>query len=142
MTVGGSIYSYDNDKDSACLTTGTATPCALAVNGNSPNETFNRTKLRSDRFLATCRFHCDLRSVRQQPRRQHRSEPLAGRDCVESKLYGFNVDYNPSRRAAYVVGASTDSDCQTVTVRFSARQQVESELRAGQELHPKKILYG
>ncbi|EJN27291.1 hypothetical protein PMI35_03530, partial [Pseudomonas sp. GM78] len=38
MTVGGSLYNYDNDEDSVC--TATTTPCALAVNGNSPGEEF------------------------------------------------------------------------------------------------------
>lgn len=38
MTLGGSVYAYQNDKDSCCTTT--TTPCALAVNGNSADNQF------------------------------------------------------------------------------------------------------
>ena len=58
VTLGGSVYSYDNDKDSRCPTTGTkTTPCALAVNGNSTDE-FRLYEGFVRWTLPTCRFPC------------------------------------------------------------------------------------
>ncbi len=112
MTLGGSIYSYDNDKDSACPTSGTVTaPCALAVNGNSPNETFKLYEGFGQIDFAN--LPVPLAIYGQYVNNSDASTDqdtgwLAG---VKSKLYGFNVDYNyrDVQRNA-VVGAFTDSD--------------------------------
>ncbi|MFY0730210.1 putative porin [Pseudomonas sp. NFX15] len=112
MTLGGSIYSYDNDSSSACPTTGTVTaPCALAVNGNSPGETFKLYEGFGQ--LDFTNLPVPLSIYGQYVNNTDASNDqdtgwLAG---VKSKIYGFNLDYNyrDVQRNA-VVGAFTDSD--------------------------------
>ncbi|RON20271.1 hypothetical protein BK660_14480 [Pseudomonas brassicacearum] len=112
MTVGGSIYSYDNDANSACPTTGTVTaPCALSVNGNSPNERFKLYEgfgqLDINNLPVPLSFYGQYVNNKDASNDQDTGW-LTG---VKTKLYGFAVDYNyRDVQRNSVVGAFTDSD--------------------------------
>jgi hypothetical protein len=112
MTLGGSIYSYDNDENSACPTTGTVTaPCALAVNGNSPNERFKLYEgfgqLDVNNLPVPLSFYGQYVNNKDASNDQDTGW-LTG---VKTKLYGFAVDYNyRDVQRNSVVGAFTDSD--------------------------------
>ncbi len=112
MTLGGSIYSYDNDKNSACPTSGTVTaPCALAVNGNSPNETFKLYEGFGQLDFSNLPVPLSLYGQYVNNKDASNDQDTGWLAGVKSKLYGFNVDYNyrDVQRNA-VVGAFTDSD--------------------------------
>jgi hypothetical protein len=112
MTLGGSIYSYDNDSSSACPTSGTVTtPCALAVNGNSPNETFKLYEGFGQLDFTNLPVPLSLYGQYVNNTDASNDQDTGWLAGVKSKLYGFNVDYNyrDVQRNA-VVGAFTDSD--------------------------------
>jgi hypothetical protein len=112
MTLGGSIYSYDNDKNSACPTTGTVTaPCALAVNGNSPNETFKLYEGFGQLDFSNLPVPLSLYGQYVSNKDASNDQDTGWLAGVKSKIYGFAVDYNyrDVQRNA-VVGAFTDSD--------------------------------
>jgi hypothetical protein len=112
MTLGGSIYSYDNDKNSACPTTGTVTaPCALAVNGNSPNETFKLYEGFGQLDFSNLPVPLSLYGQYVNNKDASNDQDTGWLTGVKTKLYGFAVDYNyrDVQRNA-VVGAFTDSD--------------------------------
>jgi hypothetical protein len=112
MTLGGSIYSYDNDKNSACPTTGTVTaPCALAVNGNSPNETFKLYEGFGQLDFSNLPVPLSLYGQYVNNKDASNDQDTGWLAGVKSKFYGFAVDYNyrDVQRNA-VVGAFTDSD--------------------------------
>ncbi|MGF6555112.1 hypothetical protein ABIA48_001492 [Pseudomonas sp. S30_BP2TU TE3576] len=112
MTLGGSIYSYDNDSSSACPTSGTVTtPCALAVNGNSPNETFKLYEGFGQLDFTNLPVPLSLYGQYVNNTDASNDQDTGWLAGVKSKLYGFNLDYNyrDVQRNA-VVGAFTDSD--------------------------------
>ncbi|MVV49661.1 hypothetical protein EJA72_15660 [Pseudomonas sp. PB120] len=112
LTVGGSIYSYDNDKNSACPTTGTVTaPCALAVNGNSPNETFKLYEGFGQLDIANLPVPLSLYGQYVNNTDASNDQDTGWLTGVKTKVYGFGIDYNyrDVQRNA-VVGAFTDSD--------------------------------
>jgi hypothetical protein len=112
MTLGGSIYSYDNDSSSACPTSGTVTtPCALAVNGNSPNETFKLYEGFGQLDFSNLPVPLSIYGQYVNNNDASNDQDTGWLAGVKSKLYGFNVDYNyrDVQRNA-VVGAFTDSD--------------------------------
>lgn len=112
MTLGGSIYSYDNDKNSACPTSGTVTtPCALAVNGNSPNETFKLYEGFGQLDFSNLPVPLSLYGQYVNNTDASNDQDTGWLAGVKSKVYGFNLDYNyrDVQRNA-VVGAFTDSD--------------------------------
>ncbi|KAA0981072.1 putative porin [Pseudomonas sp. ANT_J28] len=112
MTLGGSIYSYDNDKNSACPTTGTVTaPCALAVNGNSPNQTFKLYEGFGQLDFSNLPVPLSLYGQYVNNKDASNDQDTGWLAGVKSKIYGFAVDYNyrDVQRNA-VVGAFTDSD--------------------------------
>jgi hypothetical protein len=112
MTLGGSIYSYDNDKNSACPTTGTVTaPCALAVNGNSPNEAFKLYEGFGQLDFSNLPVPLSLYGQYVNNKDASNDQDTGWLAGVKSKIYGFAVDYNyrDVQRNA-VVGAFTDSD--------------------------------
>lgn len=109
VTLGGSVYGYDNDRDSACGTA-TTTPCALSVNGNT-----------SDEFRLYEGFgQIDLGGL-PVPLALYgqyvvNDESTDGADTAwlagfKTKAFGLSFDYNyrDVQRNA-VVGAFTDSD--------------------------------
>jgi len=108
LTLGGSIYAYQNDKDSRC--TGTSTPCALAVNGNSTNEFrlyegFGQADIGG--LAVPLAFYGQYVKNNDTTTDQDTAWLLG----AKSKVFGFNLDYNyrDIQRNA-VVGAFTDSD--------------------------------
>lgn len=112
MTLGGSLYAYDNDKSSACPTTGTVTaPCALAVNGNSPNEEFKLYEGFGQLDIGGLPMPLSLYGQYVNNTEASNGQDTGWLAGIKSKLYGFNVDYNyrDVQRNA-VVGAFTDSD--------------------------------
>ncbi|WP_440974208.1 putative porin [Pseudomonas koreensis] len=112
LTLGGSLYSYDNDKDSACPTTGTVTaPCALAVNGNSPNETFKLYEGFGQLDIANLPVPLSVYGQYVNNKDASNDQDTGWLAGVKTKVYGFGIDYNyrDVQRNA-VVGAFTDSD--------------------------------
>jgi hypothetical protein len=112
LTLGGSIYSYDNDKDSACPTSGTVTaPCALAVNGNSPNETFKLYEGFGQLDVANLPVPLSIYGQYVNNNDASNDQDTGWLAGVKTKVYGFGIDYNyrDVQRNA-VVGAFTDSD--------------------------------
>jgi hypothetical protein len=109
MTVGGSLYNYDNDEDSTC--TATTTPCALAVNGNTPGEQFRLWEGFSQIDIGGLPMPLSLYG-----QYVHNAEASNDKDTgwlagVKTKIYGFGLDYNyRDVQQNAVVGAFTDSD--------------------------------
>jgi hypothetical protein len=112
MTLGGSIYSYDNDANSACPTTGTVTaPCALAVNGNSPNERFKLYEGFGQLDINNLPVPLSLYGQYVNNKDASNDQDTGWLTGVKTKLYGFAVDYNyRDVQRNSVVGAFTDSD--------------------------------
>ena len=111
VTLGGSVYSYDNDKDSACPTTGTkTTPCALAVNGNSTSE-FRLYEGFGQVDIANLPLPLSLYGQYVHNAATDSDQDDAWLVGFKSKLNAFSLDYNyrDIQRNA-VVGAFTDSD--------------------------------
>ena len=111
VTLGGSIYSYDNDKDSSCPTTGTkTTPCALAVNGNSTDE-FRLYEGFGQVDIANLPVPLSLYGQYVHNAATDSDQDDAWLVGFKSKLDAFSLDYNyrDIQRNA-VVGAFTDSD--------------------------------
>jgi hypothetical protein len=109
LTVGGSLYNYDNDEDSAC--TASTSPCALAVNGNTPGEQFRLWEGFSQIDIGGLPMPLSLYG-----QYVHNAEASNDKDTgwlagVKTKLYGFGLDYNyRDVQQNAVVGAFTDSD--------------------------------
>ncbi|KQQ66465.1 hypothetical protein ASF84_24455 [Pseudomonas sp. Leaf127] len=110
VTLGGSVYGYDNDKDSTCGATASTTPCALSVNGNTTTEFrlyegFGQIDLTG---LAVPLAFYGQYVVNDESTDGHDTAWLAG---AKTKAFGFSLDYNyrDVQRNA-VVGAFTDSD--------------------------------
>lgn len=109
MTVGGSLYNYDNDEDSTC--TATTSPCALAVNGNTPGEQFRLWEGFSQIDIGGLPMPLSLYG-----QYVHNAEASNDKDTgwlagVKTKIYGFGLDYNyRDVQQNAVVGAFTDSD--------------------------------
>ncbi|QZP35843.1 putative porin [Pseudomonas sp. DR48] len=112
MTLGGSVYSYDNDANSACPTTGTVTaPCALAVNGNSPNERFKLYEGFGQLDFSNLPVPLSLYGQYVNNKDASNDQDTGWLAGVKSKIYGFAVDYNyRDVQRNSVVGAFTDSD--------------------------------
>ena len=111
VTLGGSVYSYNNDKDSACPTTGTkTTPCALAVNGNSTDE-FRLYEGFGLVDIANLPVPLSLYGQYVHNAATDSDQDNAWLVGFKSKLNAFSLDYNyrDIQRNA-VVGAFTDSD--------------------------------
>ena len=111
VTLGGSVYSYNNDKDSACPTTGTkTTPCALAVNGNSTDE-FRLYEGFGQVDIANRPVPLSLYGQYVHNAATDSDQDNAWLVGFKSKLNAFSLDYNyrDIQRNA-VVGAFTDSD--------------------------------
>jgi len=108
LTLGGSIYAYQNDEDSRC--TGTSTPCALAVNGNSTNE-FRLYEGFGQADIGGLAVPLAFYGQYVKNNDTTTDQDTAWLIGAKSKVFGFNLDYNyrDIQRNA-VVGAFTDSD--------------------------------
>ncbi|MCE4053154.1 putative porin [Pseudomonas sp. Au-Pse12] len=109
LTVGGSVYAYQNDKDSRC--TGTSTPCALAVNGNSADNQFRLYEGFSQIDIGGLPIPLSFYGQYVKNNDAVTDQDTAWLLGAKSKVFGFNLDYNyrDVQRNA-VVGAFTDSD--------------------------------
>lgn len=107
LTLGGSIYSYDNDKDSTCSSA--TTPCALRANGNTTDE-FSLYEGFGQVDIGGLVLPLSLygQYVVNSEADDEDTAWLAG---LKTKAYGIGLDYNyrnVDRNG--VVGAFTDSD--------------------------------
>ncbi|KAF0863491.1 putative porin [Pseudomonas sp. LD120] len=109
LTVGGSVYAYQNDKDSRC--TGSSTPCALAVNGNSADNQFRLYEGFSQIDIGGLPMPLSFYGQYVKNNDAVNDQDTAWLLGAKSKVFGFNLDYNyrDVQRNA-VVGAFTDSD--------------------------------
>jgi len=109
LTLGGSIYGYDNDDD--IRTGGTSIPAALAINGNSPNEQFKLYEGFGQLDIGGLPMPLSLYGQYVNNKDASNDQDSAWLAGVKTKFYGFAVDYNyrDVQRNA-VVGAFTDSD--------------------------------
>jgi len=109
LTVGGSLYNYDNDEDSTC--TATTSPCALAVNGNSPGEEFRLWEGFSQIDIGGLPMPLSLYGQYVHNAEASNNQDTGWLAGVKTKLYGFGLDYNyRDIQQNAVVGAFTDSD--------------------------------
>jgi hypothetical protein len=109
MTLGGSIYAYQNDENSTC--TSSTTPCALAVNGNSPNEQFRLYEGFAQADIGGLAVPLAFYGQYVKNNDASTDQDTAWLLGAKSKVFGLNLDYNyrDTQRNA-VVGAFTDSD--------------------------------
>jgi hypothetical protein len=109
MTLGGSVYAYQNDKDSRCTTT--TTPCALAVNGNSADNQFRLYEGFAQADIGGLAVPLAFYGQYVKNNDAVTDQDTAWLIGAKSKVFGFNLDYNyrDIQRDA-VVGAFTDSD--------------------------------
>ena len=109
MTLGGSVYAYQNDKDSRCTTT--TTPCALAVNGNSADNQFRLYEGFAQADIGGLAVPLAFYGQYVKNNDAVTDQDTAWLIGAKSKVFGFNLDYNyrDTQRNA-VVGAFTDSD--------------------------------
>ena len=109
MTLGGSIYAYQNDQNSTC--TSSTTPCALAVNGNSANEQFRLYEGFAQADIGGLAVPLAFYGQYVKNNDASNDQDTAWLLGAKSKVFGFNLDYNyrDTQRNA-VVGAFTDSD--------------------------------
>ncbi|KAF1069706.1 MAG: hypothetical protein GAK45_01021 [Pseudomonas citronellolis] len=108
LTVGGSVYSYDNDKDSTC--TASTTPCALSVNGNTTTD-FRLYEGFGQLDLTTLPVPLSLYGQFVKNSATDSNQDTGWLAGAKTKFGPINVDYNyrDVQRNA-VVGAFTDSD--------------------------------
>lgn len=108
-TLGGSLYAYDNDDNSACGTS-TTTPCALSVNGNTTKD-FRLYEGFGQLDFSNLPFPLSLYGQYVVNEATDSDEDTAWLTGAKTKLGDFGLDYNyrDVQRNA-VVGAFTDSD--------------------------------
>ncbi|MHC8399740.1 putative porin [Pseudomonas sp. MDT1-17] len=109
MTLGGSIYAYDNDND--INNTCAAATCRLAVNGNTANEQFKLYEGFGQLDIGGLPMPLSLYGQIVNNDDASNDQDMGWLAGVKTKFYGFGVDYNyrDVQRNA-VVGAFTDSD--------------------------------
>jgi hypothetical protein len=101
MTLGGSVYAYDNDNDTT----------TLAINGNSAGEQFKLYEGFGQLDIGGLPMPLSLYGQVVNNQDASNDQDMGWLAGVKTKLYGFGVDYNyrDIQRNA-VVGAFTDSD--------------------------------
>ncbi|MHC8412502.1 putative porin [Pseudomonas sp. Hz4] len=109
MTLGGSLYAYDNDND--INNTCAAATCRLAVNGNTANEQFKLYEGFGQLDIGGLPMPLSLYGQIVTNDDASNDQDMGWLAGVKTKFYGFAVDYNyrDVQRNA-VVGAFTDSD--------------------------------
>lgn len=101
MTLGGSLYAYDNDEDTA----------TLAINGNSAGEEFKVYEGFGQLDIGGLPMPLSLYGQVVNNDSASNDQDMGWLAGVKTKVFGFGVDYNyrDIQRNA-VVGAFTDSD--------------------------------
>ncbi|MET0946939.1 MAG: putative porin, partial [Pseudomonas sp.] len=109
LTLGGSIYGYDNDDD--ITAGGTSIPSVLATNGNTPNEQFKLYEGFGQLDIGGLPMPLSLYGQVVNNQDASNDQDMGWLAGVKTKVYGFGLDYNyrDVQRNA-VVGAFTDSD--------------------------------
>ncbi|MBD9589875.1 putative porin [Pseudomonas sp. PDM03] len=109
MTLGGSIYAYDNDND--INNTCAAATCRLAVNGNTANEQFKLYEGFGQLDIGGLPMPLSLYGQVVNNDDASNDQDMGWLVGAKTKVFGFGVDYNyrDVQRNA-VVGAFTDSD--------------------------------
>ncbi|MHC8349430.1 putative porin [Pseudomonas sp. RT4P38] len=109
MTLGGSLYAYDNDNDinNTCATN----TCRLAINGNTANEQFKLYEGFGQIDIGGLPMPLSLYGQVVNNDDASNDQDMGWLAGVKTKVFGFGVDYNyrDVQRNA-VVGAFTDSD--------------------------------
>ncbi|MNL19550.1 hypothetical protein D3C87_1407570 [compost metagenome] len=109
LTLGGSVYGYDNDDD--ITPGGTSIPAALAINGNSPNEQFKLFEGFGQLDIGGLPLPLSLYGQYVNNDDASNDQDTAWLAGVKTKVYGFAIDYNyRDVQRNSVVGAFTDSD--------------------------------
>ncbi|MHC8315594.1 putative porin [Pseudomonas sp. LB3P31] len=109
LTLGGSVYGYDNDDD--ITAGGTSIPSVLATNGNTPNEQFKLYEGFGQLDIGGLPMPLSLYGQVVNNKDASNDQDMGWLAGVKTKVYGFGLDYNyrDVQRNA-VVGAFTDSD--------------------------------
>ena len=109
MTLGGSVYAYQNDEDSRA--SGTSTPNVLATNGNTPNGEFRLYEGFGQVDIGGLAVPLSFYGQYVKNNDAIDDEDTAWLLGAKSKVFGFNLDYNyRDVQKNAVVGAFTDSD--------------------------------
>ncbi len=109
MTLGGSVYAYDNDNDITPLAG--VIPGQLAINGNSPNEQFKLYEGFGQLDIGGLAVPLSLYGQYVNNKDASNDQDTAWLAGLKTKIYGFGVDYNyRDVQRNSVVGAFTDSD--------------------------------
>ncbi|MHC8368095.1 putative porin [Pseudomonas sp. ZT5P21] len=109
MTLGGSLYAYDNDNDIS--NTCAANTCRLAINGNTANEQFKLYEGFGQIDIGGLPMPLSLYGQVVNNDDASNDQDMGWLAGVKTNVFGFGVDYNyrDVQRNA-VVGAFTDSD--------------------------------
>ncbi|WP_433736665.1 putative porin [Pseudomonas putida] len=109
MTLGGSVYGYDND-DNITPVAGVI-PGQLAINGNSPNEQFKLYEGFGQLDIGGLAVPLSLYGQYVNNKDASNDQDTGWLTGVKTKVYGFAIDYNyRDVQRNSVVGAFTDSD--------------------------------
>ncbi|HWT70316.1 MAG TPA: putative porin [Pseudomonas sp.] len=109
MTLGGSVYAYDNDDDITPVAG--VIPGQLAINGNSPNEQFKLYEGFGQLDIGGLAVPLSLYGQYVNNKDASNDQDTAWLAGLKTKIYGFAVDYNyRDVQRNSVVGAFTDSD--------------------------------
>ena len=109
VTLGGSVYAYQNDEDSRAA--GTSTPNVLATNGNTPNGEFRLYEGFSQVDIGGLAVPLAFYGQYVKNNDAIDDADTAWLLGAKSKVFGFNLDYNyRDVEKNAVVGAFTDSD--------------------------------
>ncbi|MBZ9783522.1 putative porin [Pseudomonas sp. REP124] len=109
MTLGGSVYGYDNDDDITPVAG--VIPGQLAINGNSPNEQFKLYEGFGQLDVGGLPLPLSFYGQYVNNKDASNDQDTAWLFGVKTKVYGFGVDYNyRDVQRNSVVGAFTDSD--------------------------------
>ena len=109
MTLGGSLYTYDNDND--INNTCAANTCRLAINGNTANEQFKLYEGFGQLDIGGLPMPLSIYGQVVNNDDASNDQDMGWLAGVKTNVFGFGVDYNyrDVQRNA-VVGAFTDSD--------------------------------
>ena len=109
MTLGGSVYAYQNDED--VTAGGSSNPSILATNGNTPNGEFRLYEGFGQVDISGLAVPLSLYGQYGKNNDAIDDADTAYLLGAKSKVFGFNLDYNyRDVEKNAVVGAFTDSD--------------------------------
>jgi hypothetical protein len=112
MTLGGSLYTYDNAEDATdTLPSNIAANTPLATNGNTPGEEFRLYEGFGQLDIGGLPMPLSLYGQYVKNTEASNGQDTGWLAGVKTKVFGFGVDYNyRDVQQNAVVGAFTDSD--------------------------------